>query len=292
MARDSRLAVAEERATRLWNRLIASEADYKAVYEEAIMPEIRRRIGELAERIEILDAPVPCGDGWREIESGTGLFYKRDTSAEDCRQLFTPRWPVNENAFAWWKGMFTGEYFFCPDESPEAAYRHEEKDGALTIDAEPTYNNWVYLPSRRKYPTSYVLEFDYTTWQEMRETLQLCFCFDSLASRLRFVLGYNKTIAFEAVQNGMFLSAYERDVLWNRLTRPCSLRIGEKTRVRLEVLENVFQLFFDGKPALCARVKGLAPHPAHWAIIAWNGFEAVPMRLRIENLRIWVRDEG
>ena len=281
-----------DRIRQLWDRLVSSEADFKAVYEEAIMPEIRKRISDLSSRIELLETPVPFGDGWRELERGTDLFYKQDTAAEDCRQLFTPRWPVNENAFAWWEGMFTGQYFFRPEESPVAAYRFADDGHALTIDAEPKDNNWVYLPSKNVCPTSYVLEFDYTVWQEMRETLQLCFSFDSLASRLRFVLGYNKTIAFEAVQNGMFLSAYEREKLWNRLTRPCSLKLGEKTRVRLEVLEDVFQLFFDGHLAMSARLNGHVPHPAHWAIIAWNGFspEPVGMRLKIENLRVLVRD--
>lgn len=281
-----------DRPRQLWERLVSSEADFKAVYEEAIMPEIRKRISDLSSRIELLEAPVPCGDGWREQESGTALFYTQDASAEDCRQLFTPRWPVNGRAYAWWEGMFSGKYFFRPEESPVAAYRFADDGRALTIDAEPKDNNWVYLPSRSACPTSYVLEFDYTTWQEMRETLQLCFSFDSLASRLRFVLGYNRTIAFEAVQSGMFLSAYEREKLWNRLTRPCSLKLGERTRVRLEVLEDVFQLFFDGRLAMSARLNGHVPHPAHWAIIAWNGFSSEPvgMRLKIENLRVLVRD--
>ena len=120
----------------------------------------------------------------------------------------------------------------------------------------------------------------------------VCFGFDSLASRLRFVLGYNRTIAFEAVESGMFLSAYERDKLWDRLTKPCSLKLGERTHVRLEVLENVFQLSLGGKVVMTARVAGYAPHPAHWAIIAWNGFspEPVGMRMEIENLKVLVRD--
>ena len=283
----------DSRAIRdLWTRLIASEEGFKAVYEEAIMPEIRRRIASLAERIELLDEPVAAGDGWRELEHGTDLVYKFDTSAEDCRQLFTPRWPVNEKSFAWWEGMFTGKYFFRPEESPVAAYRFEERGGTLAIDAEPKFNNWVYLPSKRTYPTSYVLEFDYTVHQEMRETLQLCFGFDSLASRLRFVLGYNRTIAFEAVESGMFLSAYEREKLWDRLTKPCSLKLGERTHVRLEVMENVFQLSLGGKTVMTARVAGYVPHPARWAIIAWNGFspEPVGMRMEIENLKVLVRD--
>ena len=50
----------------LWDRLTRSEADYKAVYEEAIMPEIRRRIASLAERVELLGEPVASGEGWRE----------------------------------------------------------------------------------------------------------------------------------------------------------------------------------------------------------------------------------
>ena len=255
------------------------------------MPEIRRRIDDLSGRIELLDAPVVFPDGWRELESGTDLFYKFDTSAEDCRQLFTPRWPVNEHAYAWWEGMFTGRYFFRPEESPAVAYPFEDDGRTLSIDAGPTYNNWVYLPSKRTYPAVYALEFDYTVWQAMRETLQLCFRFDSLASRLRFVLGYNKTIAFEAVESGMFLSAYEREKLWNRLTRPCSLELGERTRVRLEVLGDVFQLFFDGRLAMAARLHGHVPHPAHWAIIAWNGFGSDPMKLKIENIRVQVRDD-
>lgn len=256
------------------------------------MPEIRRRIASLAERVELLGEPVASGGGWRELERGTDLVYKFDASAEDCRQLFTPRWPVNEKSYAWWEGMFTGKYFFRPEESPVAAYRFEERDGALAVDAEPKSDNWVYLPSKKTYPTTYALEFDYTVHQEMRETLQLCFGFDSLASRLRFVLGYNRTLAFEAVENGMFLSAYEREKLWDRLTKPCSLKLGEPTRVRLEVLENVFQLSFGGEVAMTARVAGYAPHPAHWAIIAWNGFspEPVGMRLKIENMRVLVRD--
>ena len=280
----------EERASRLWSRLLVGEADYKAVYAEAILPEIHRRVADLSRRIEVLDSPVDCGGGWRNIDGGTDLFYKQDASAEDCRQLFTPRWPVNENAFAWWKGMFTGEYFFRPEESPVAAYNFTEHDGALTIDTVPTFNSWVYLPSRRAYPTSYVLEFDYTVWQEMRETLQLCFSFDSLASRLRFVLAHNQTVGFEAVQNGMFLSSYDRDLLWNRLTRPCTLPLGVPTHVRLEVLSDVFQLFFNGQPALCVRLRDHVPHPAHWAIIAWNGFITSAMKLRIENLKVLVRD--
>jgi len=288
MEQNERQQDVEERAGGLWRRLLSSEAEFKAVYAEAIMPEIDRRIDDLARRITLLDAPAGGDIRWRGLSRGTELFHKFDTSATDCRQLFTPRWPVNENAFAWWKGMFTGEYFFRPEESPVAAYRFEERDGAFTVDAGPTYNNWVYLPSRDSYPTTYALEFDYTVWQEMRETLQLCFSFDSLASRLRFVLGYNKTLGFEAVQNGMFLSAYGRDRLWNRLSRPCSLKLGEPTRVRLEVLENVFQLFFDGRLAMAARVDGHVPHPAHWAIIAWNGFGSDPMKLKIGNLRVQI----
>ena len=256
------------------------------------MPEIRRRIGSLASRIELWDRPVRPDGRWRELARGTDLFYKQDRMALDCQQLFTPRWPVNERSYAWWEGMFTGRYFFRPEESPVASYRFTESDGVFEVDAAAACDNWIYLPSKSACPTSYVLEFDYTVFQPLRETLQLCFDFDSLASRLRFVLGHNRTIAFETVESGMFLSAYERDELWDRLTKPCSLKLGERTHVRLEVLEDVFQLSFGGNVVMTVRVKDHVPRPAHWAIIAWNGFEAVPMRLRIENLRIWVRDEG
>ena len=281
-----------DRIRALWNRLTTGEADFKAVYEEAIMPEIRRRIASLAPRIELLDEPVSSGGGWRELARGTDLFYRQDRSALDCRQLFTPRWPVNEESYAWWEGMFTGKYFFRPEESPVASsYRFTDADGAFAVDAEAACNNWVYLPSKSVCPTSYILEFDYTVFQELRETLQLCFNFESLASRLRFVLGHNRTIAFEVVESGMFLPAYEREKLWNRLTKPCSLKLGERTPVRLEVLEDVFQLSFGGTVVMTARVRDFVPRPAHWAIIAWNGFETLPMKLKIENLRVLIRDE-
>lgn len=283
-----------ERIRSLWNRLTASEADYKAVYEEAIMPEIRRRVASLASRIELLDEPVSIGGEWRELARGTDLFYRQDRSALDCQQLFTPRWPVNEKSYAWWEGMFTGKYFFRPEESPVASYRFAESEDAFEVDAEAASDNWIYLPSKSVCPISYALEFDYTVFQAMRETLQLCFSFDSLASRLRFVLGYNRTLSFEVVESGMFLSAYEREKLWDRLTKPCSLKLGEKTHVRLEVLENVFQLSFGGEVVMTVRFKGFVPHPAHWAIIAWNGFspEPIGMRLKIENLKVLVRNGG
>lgn len=130
---------------------------------------------------------------------------------------------MNEKSYAWWEGMFTGKYFFRPEESPVASYRFAESEDAFEVDAEAASDNWIYLPSKSVCPISYALEFDYTVFQAMRETLQLCFSFDSLASRLRFVLGYNRTLSFEVVESGMFLSAYEREKLWDRLTKPCSL---------------------------------------------------------------------
>ena len=94
------------------------------------------------------------------------------------------------------------------------------------------------------------------------------------------------------MKDGLFLAARNKD-LWGRFRRPCSIALGRPVKVRLEVMENVFQLFFDGALAMSVRLKNYDPHPARWAFIAWNGAEAsVPMRIEIANPRVYVRADA
>ena len=264
-----------------------------SVYTEVMLPKMERLTESLMARLELPDVAGTADFARREIERGPGLTYRFDRSATDCQCLFVPRWPVDPRRFAWWRTMCgLGGYFFRPEESPIAKYRTVESDEALSVDTPAGADTWVYLPSKRVYPTTYALEFDYTTHQAMAETLQLCFAFDSLADRMRFVLNDNRSLGFEIVKDGLFLAARNKD-LWGRFRRPCSIALNRPVKVRLEVMEDVFRLFFDGAPAMSVRLKDYVPHPARWAFIAWNGAEAsVPMRIEIANPRVYVRADA
>ena len=283
----------EDAAASLWRRILSDESDMMSVYTEVMLPKMKTLTESRMARLELLGDAVKTDFAWREIERGTGLTYRFDRSATDCQCLFVPRWPVDPRRFAWWRTMCgLGGYFFRPEESPIAKYRTLESDGVLSVDTPAGADTWVYLPSKRVCPTTYALEFDYTTHQAMAETLQLCFAFDSLADRMRFVLNDNRSLGFEVVKDGLFLAARNKD-LWGRFRRPCSIALARPVRVRLEVMEDVFQLFFDGVPAMSVRLKDCTPHPARWAFIAWNGAEAsVPMRIEIANPRVYVRADA
>lgn len=279
-----------ERAIWLWDRMTQGKEEMEAVWRDEVVAVFRPRTEKILSSIELLEGDGAEAGAWREAAGGTGLFHRLDASAVDCKKLFVPVWPIEPQRFVWWLGLFAGDYFFRPEESPPAAYATRDDGTALEISTDGTANTWVYLPSKETYPTTYALEFDYTVHQPLKETLQLCFCFDSLAERLRFVLNDNASLGFEVVKSGMFPSVRDK-ALWASCRRPCAIPLGRPVRVRLEVDGDAFRLGFDGTQAMAARFNGFVPHPSRWAIIAWNGFGTGAMKVKIGNLKVYVRDE-
>lgn len=277
-----------ERAIRLWDRMLRGKEEMETVWRDEIVAAFRPRTEKILSGIEVLEEADAAAGPWREAASGTGLFHRLDAASIDCKKLFVPVWPIEPRRFVWWIGLFTGDYFFRPEESPAAAYAVQDDGRAVEISTDGTSNTWVYLPSKKTYPTTYALEFDYTVHQPLKETLQLCFAFDSLAERLRFVLNDNASLGFEVVKSGLFPSRHEKD-LWAFCRKPCSIPLGRPVRVRLEVDGDAFRLSFDDVCAMAVKCHGIVPHPARWAIIAWNGFGTGEMKVKIENLKVYER---
>lgn len=282
-----------EKANRLWDRMLTGEAEMKAVYDAEIMPRIERETDETLARLEPLAEPVEPTGTWKEIDGGMDSFHVCDAGAEDARRLFVPKWPLRDECFAWWMAMFRGPYLFRPAEYPAPKYNLEIVDGTLTASVPAKNDAWVYLISKRPCPPTFRLEFDYLSHQAMEETIQLCFAFESLASRFRYDLyADNRLLVFDIVKGGMFMGAYNHEKwLKGGIRKPYSMRIGEWVHVRLEAIGNVFQLFFDEEPAMAMRVRGYEPKPSPWVFIAWSGFKEQPMKIQLKNVKVYGLDE-
>ena len=120
----------------------------------------------------------------------------------------------------------------------------------------------------------------------MRETLQIGFCCHSLARRFRFNLIDNRMLTFEVVDKACF--TFHNLRRWNKFKKKCSLPLHRSTHIRLEVIRNIFILYFNGKLEMAVNIKGYEPQETHCYLIFWNGSKYDQgMRIELGNFKIF-----
>lgn len=213
-------------------------------------------------------------------------FYCLDQYSDDVRQLLHSSYDVVRNEKLWFRAKFTNEYLFEPQLSPSPRYSMVRSSNTLIIDTDSKIDTWIYLVSKQKYPTIYALEFDYIPHTVMQETLQIGFCCHSLARRFRFNLKNNKVLAFEVVDKACFTYCNLRS--WNKFEKKSSLPLHRATRIRLEVIKNIYAIYYDNNLEMAVRIKEYEPQITAWYLIFWNGFDIeCPMNIEIKNLKIY-----
>ena len=160
--------------------------------------------------------------------------------------------------------------------------------GKLLITTGAKIDTWIYLVSKQKCPAVYAMEFDYVPHTEMQETLQIDFCCHSLARRFRFNLENNRTLKFDMWDKGC--SIYYNNVSgWDQFKQPCSLPLHKITHVRLEVINDIFAIYYDNKLQMAVRVKGYEPCLTDWYIVFWNGVKKKQtMNIELSNLKLLI----
>ena len=225
-------------------------------------------------------------DGQRS--HGLDSFYCLDQYSDDCRQLLHRSYNVVRDDKLWFMSKFTNEYYFDPEHSPAPRYEMHRAGDRLSISTGSRIDTWIYLVSKQKCPAVYAMEFDYVPHTEMQETLQIDFCCHSLSRRFRFNLENNRTLKFDITDKGCFV--YWSNVKgWNKYKKPCSLSLHKTTHVRLEVINDVFAIYYDSVLQMAVRVKGYEPCPTDWYLVFWNGVEKEQaMNIELSNFRLLV----
>lgn len=249
----------------------------------------RRKLKSLGARVEaaVADAPRPHVR-WKTALSSArpvgDFFLAEDDGAYEVRL-------VNdicrgENPPELWKGRLTGVFPFAPFAQRTTGYTVAPVDGGqrLVYPAGRAFR-WIMLVSERKLPQSYALEFDYTPHTEFREQLQFDFMVRSLHQRLRFMLRHNERFVFSVIDGGFF-APDSRSV-------PFSFKLGEKARVRFEIVRDTFALMVDGRVVMCVRAEGVCPRGDEaCALIFYDQDPQTLIDCEVANLKYEEPDRG
>lgn len=232
---------------------------------------------EWFDKTRILDeSQIPQID-WVEDKSimpnGQNAFYCLDQYSDDCRELLCSEYnDLPREKGSWRKSFYTNEYMFTPSYSPSPKYNMVVLDNSLSIVTGDKLDTWIYLPSKKEESDIYALDFDFVPNAVMKETFQIAFCMSSLARRLRFIIEDDNILRFQVVDRGCFVSWKNRQ-LWDNFSKPINVRLHENTHVRLEVIKDVYALYFDGILQMAVNVVEGGKVGQNWALIFWNGVE-------------------
>lgn len=209
--------------------------------------------------------------GWADVPklSDIRAFYSfHDQNCPDVAAIRTP---------ALWQSHFRGKYPLHLESDATLAYRCADEGDGWRFSSDATPGTWIYLVSKQVLPTTYAIEFDYTPQGVFKEQLQLDWAASSLAERHRFILTYNEYVRYQRLVRGFMLNDVDR--------APCSLELGEPSRIRLEIVEQTFALVVNGRTVACWQDRGYKPRPSRGFLLFWNGPDARPMDFRISDFR-------
>lgn len=182
------------------------------------------------------------------------------------------------NSADWFQSHFKGDYHVHTEDHRELLFDFEQRNGALDFHSRLGTNTWIYFVSRDSLPARYAIQFNYTPFTEFKEQLQFDFGGTSLADRHRFILSFNRFIRYQRIERGFWLPDVMR--------KDWQLPLGTPTAVRLEVVDNIFTLMFDGKIAACWQDERYTVRPSRNFLIFWSGEEAVKMDFRLTDFQV------
>lgn len=222
------------------------------------------------------ESQVPQID-WVEDKSimpnGQNAFYCLDQYSDDCRDLLCSEYnDLPRERGSWRRSFYTNEYMFSPGYAPSPKYNMEVSDNSLSIVTGDKLDTWIYLPSKKEESEIYALDFDFVPNALVKETFQIAFGMSSLARRLRFIIENDNILRFQVVDRGCFVSWKNRQ-LWDNFSKPVNVCLHETIHVRLEVIKNVYALYFDGILQMAVNVEEGDKVGKNWALIFWNGVE-------------------
>ena len=225
-----------------------------------------------------------------ERSKGIDSFYCLDQYSDDCRQLLHPSYNIVRDDRLWFRSKFTNEYYFEPQCSPAPRYEIRKSLDKIAVKTGTRIDTWIYLVSKQKYPPIYAnaIEFDFTPHTEMQETLQIDFCCHSLARRFRYNLENNRTLKFDITDKGCF--TYWNDTKkWNKHKKKCSLSLHQTSHVRLEVIRDIFAIYYNNHLEMAVHVKDYVPELTSWYLIFWNGTEVEQhMDIELANFKAYI----
>lgn len=249
---------------------------------------------EWLERVSLLtENEVPIVKWMEDTTTSKGMksFYVLDEFASDVRPILFAPWSeqtmrCKEQLL---ESHFTDEFPWNPENESQPSYDSQLTDTSAIFHTTRKLDTWIYLPSRQKQQTRYMLEFDFTPHSIMQETLQIGYATTSLANRFRYKLENNNTLLFDVIDRGYLSFIYVNEG-WKKFQKPYSLPLHKKSKVRLLVYDNISALYLNGKLAMAVRVKDYQPEPAYWYLLFWNGLveeRTTEMSLELSNLHIY-----
>lgn len=240
------------------------------------------------DKVELLTEDSIPKVKWRQDKTfNLEDFVFLDHHAEDVKEMYekhSRKLPVDR----FWLSHFSGEYFYNPLECTPASYEYERDSDNASICTKQEIDSWIYLASKCKMPRRYAIEFDLTTFHKLHETLQIAFCSDTLARRFRFNLVENEKLMFEVVDKVFFLSAFNKQ--WNKFSKQSSLKISAPSHVRLQVIDNISSIYFEGMHQMTVRLKPSVNLYNNCFILFWNGAKCESIKIKINNFKYYVID--
>ena len=216
-----------------------------------------------AERPHVDWADVP------DLSNAASFYSFHDQNCPDVVNI-----PTKE----WWCSHFRGRYRLHAESDEELSYEVAKTEEGIRLAAPPVPGIWIYGVSRAVLPAAHAIEFDFTPSTTIKEQLQLDFAATSLADRHRFILSYNEKLRYQRIERGFWLPDID--------VSPWSLPVGRTTRIRLEVVGQVFALLADGETVACWRDRRYKPRPSRTFLIFWNGSDERPIDVRVERFRV------
>lgn len=246
------------------------------------------------ERVSLVEEKDLPKVQWEEdtaTSKGLNSLYVLDEFASDIRPILVAPW--SEQTMRCKEQLltshFTDEYPWNPEGESRPSFDYHLTDTLATFHTTQKLDTWIYLPSRKKQPARYMVEFNFIPHSVMEETLQIGYATTSLANRFRYKLENNNTLLFDIIDHG-YLSFTKVNDGWEKFQKSYSLPMHKTSKVRLIVYDDLSALYLNDKIAMAVRVKDYQPEPAYWYLLFWNGLveeRKSEMCLGLSNLVIY-----
>lgn len=199
-------------------------------------------------------------------------FYIKDKNSPDIQGLLN-------NDESWWEGRLFNRGKFLAEFAPEPTYSYECGMDNFTVHTPDIADSWVYLSSKKKLPLKYAFEFDFTSYTEISEHLQIDLFAHSLSRRIQIILSYNKEIIINAVDHSIFMLRL--------FSMPFSMPLGRPSKIRIIVINNTFRLEIDHKNIFSKKIIGYNCVPSRFFILFWNQDKKTEIHNSIANFKYY-----
>lgn len=199
-------------------------------------------------------------------------LYIKDEKSPDVISL-------KENGEKWWGGKIFNNTPFEAQMAPEPQFEYELTPNSIAIHSTEAPGQWIYLSTKYTLPESYAIEFDFLSFTEISEHLQIDIFAISLSRRIQLIFSHNREFIINSVDHSLFISPLFKV--------PFTIPLNVNVKIRLEIIKSRFAIFVDGKLLTCQLVDRHKFIPSRLFLLFWNENEKIEIYNKISNFKYY-----